>query len=51
MKSNLLAEIFLHGDSNQNYAVVICTPHKNKLEEIANKVGVENNFEALCKDK
>lgn len=32
MKSNLLAELFLHGDSNQNHAVIFCTPHKDKLE-------------------
>ena len=39
MRAQLLEEMFLHGSSNQNYAVAVATPRKDKLAQIAAKVG------------
>ena len=39
MRTQLLEEMFLHGSSNQNYAVAVATPRKDKLAQIAAKVG------------
>lgn len=31
LKSGLIAEIFLHGDSHKNFAVAIIVPNKEQL--------------------
>jgi long-chain acyl-CoA synthetase len=42
--------MFLHGNSNQNYAVAVMTPRKDKLAQIASKIGVQGSVEELCKN-
>ena len=37
--------MFLHGSSNQNYAVAVATPRKDKLAQIAAKVGGQGSVE------
>jgi len=51
MRSELLEEMFMHGSSNQNYAVAVVTPRKDKLAQLAAKVGVQGSVEELCQNK
>ena len=45
MKGDLLAEIFIHGDSTETFALAIAVPHQKKLLEFAEQKGIEGNFE------
>jgi long-chain acyl-CoA synthetase len=45
---DLISEIFLHGESSQNFAIVFITPNKSKLEAKAQSLGIKGTFEELC---
>lgn len=51
LKCPLITEIFLHGDSKQNYAVAVAVPNKDKLLDLASKKGLNGTFEELCASK
>jgi len=50
LRSELVEEIFLHGTSNQNFAVAIATPRRDKLAQIGAKLGAKGSFEELCQN-
>ncbi len=50
MKCPLLAQIFIHGESTESFAIAIAVPHKKALEELAASKGIEGSFEDLCKN-
>ncbi len=47
-KHGLLTEVFLHGDSTQNFCVLIATPHKGHFVDLAKAKGIDEPFEQLC---
>ena len=44
MKCDILAEIFIHGESTQTFAIGFITPHKFKIEERAKEKGIEGSY-------
>ena len=50
LKGNLLAEIFIHGESTQTFVIAIVVPHRKPLQELAASKGIEGDFNALCKN-
>jgi long-chain acyl-CoA synthetase len=52
-KAGLLnaSEIFLHGDSFQNFTVMIATPEKERLLNFAKESGFEADYETLIRDR
>ena len=48
LKSGLIEEMFLHGESKHNFAVAIIVPKKDKLTEIAAKLGVQGSPEEIA---
>jgi long-chain acyl-CoA synthetase len=49
--SELIAEVFIHGDSLQNYVVGIIVPQKNALEKLAEGINIKGTFEELCQNE
>ena len=45
IKSGLIEEILLHGDSKNNFAVAIIVPRKERLLEYAKRAGVHGSPE------
>lgn len=45
MDCPLIAEIFLHGDSSESYAILIVTCDRKRLEEKAKSLGIEGTYE------
>jgi long-chain acyl-CoA synthetase len=45
METDLLSELFLHGDSSQNFAVAIIVPRKDSLLKLAEEKGIVGTFE------
>jgi hypothetical protein len=41
----------LHGDSLQNFAVVIVVPNKLELQKLGKELGIEKPYAELCEDK
>ena len=41
----------IHGDGMQNYVVALIVPVKERLEALAERLGVTGDFEELCKHK
>lgn len=35
-----MAEIFVHGDSTETFAIAIIVPHRKQLEELASSKGI-----------
>ena len=50
-KSELISEVFLHGDSTQNFAVAVVTVRKPKILELGLQLKLEMPFEELCQRK
>ena len=50
MNGDLLAEIFIHGESTETFAICIAVPHQKKLLELAESKGIQGSFEELCKN-
>ena len=48
IKSGLIEEVLLHGDSKNNFAVAIIVPRRDRLLEYAKKVGVEGSPEEIA---
>lgn len=48
MKASFMAEVFVHGESTETFAIAIIVPHKKQLEELAASKGIEGSFEELC---
>jgi long-subunit acyl-CoA synthetase (AMP-forming) len=44
METSLLVELFLHGDSSQNFAVVIAVANKDKLARLAEEKGITGTY-------
>lgn len=52
LKSHLINEIFVYGDSFQNYLVAIVCPNPDAIMEICSKIGVkEENIDKILKMK
>jgi long-chain acyl-CoA synthetase len=49
MKDDLLAEIFIHGESTETFCIAIGVPNKKKFIEFAQSKGVEGDLAELCK--
>lgn len=47
----MVAEMFLYGDSMQNFCVAVISPVKASIEKIAQEKGIQGSFEELCKNK
>jgi long-subunit acyl-CoA synthetase (AMP-forming) len=45
MKSHLVSEAFLHGDSQKYYAVVVITPNSETLRILAEENGIKGTHE------
>lgn len=50
-KSDLIAQIFIHGESTETFAIAIVVPQKKKFQELASSKGVEGGYEELCKSE
>jgi len=50
LQSGYIEEIFLHGSSNQNYAVAIVVPKKDHINKIAAQLGIEGTVDDLCQN-
>jgi len=44
LKGNLLAEIFIHGESTETFVIAIVVPHHKALEQLAASKGIEADF-------
>ena len=51
LRSKYITEAFLHGDSLQNFAVVIVVPNKLELQKLGKELGIEKPYAELCEDK
>lgn len=51
MKSKLISEIFLHGDSQQHFAVAIVTPNREELQALADHKGIKGTYAELCSNR
>lgn len=49
-KCNLISETFLHGDSQQYFAVAVVTPNRPQLEKLAESKGIVGTYEELCEN-
>ena len=45
MKGDLLAEIFIHGESTETFCIAIVTPNKNKFMQLAESKGIKGSYE------
>ena len=50
-REDMIQEMFLYGDSTQNFCVAIISPVKAAIEKIAQEKGVQGSYENLCKNK
>jgi len=51
LTNKYVAEVFVYGDSFQNYCVALVVPDKKQLLELASQMGVSGEFEDICKEK
>lgn len=52
LNSHLVNEIFVHGDSFQNYLVAIVCPNLEAIQDLCKKIGLkETNLEIVLKEK
>lgn len=45
MKGDLLAEVFLHGESTETFCIAVVTPNKAKFLELAETKGIQGSYE------
>jgi len=45
-----LAEVFIHGESTETFAIAIVVPDRKELEKLAQSKGIEGEFEDLCQN-
>ena len=50
-KCSLVSEVFLHGDSTQNFAVAIISPKKDELLDFAAKNNIKGSYEEICNNR
>lgn len=50
MRAKGVAEVFVHGDSLQSYAIAIVVPDKEALLEIAKEKNINKEYEQLVLD-
>jgi long-chain acyl-CoA synthetase len=48
LKSKLISEIFLHGDSQQSFAVAIIALNRDELQVLAQSKGIKGSHSDLC---
>lgn len=48
LKSDIVDEVFLHGESTEVFCIVIAVPNKKKVMEIGAQKKIEGSFEELC---
>lgn len=44
MNSKLISEVFLHGDSTENFALLFATPNREHFEKLAVDKGIEGSY-------
>ena len=50
MQSKFTSFVFAYGDSLKDFLVAIIVPDKNVVESLAQKEGIEGNWEEICRD-
>ena len=50
-KSDFVTEVFLHGESLQNYCVAVVVPNKDFLNSLAQSKAIQGSFQELCTKK
>ncbi|OMJ72737.1 hypothetical protein SteCoe_28744 [Stentor coeruleus] len=50
MQCGFISFVFVYGDSFQNHLVGIVVPDKQQVEKEAKKLGLDKNWEELCRD-
>ncbi|NXK54924.1 ACSL1 ligase, partial [Chauna torquata] len=51
LRSEALAQVFVHGESLQAFLIAVVVPDPETLRKWAKKKGVEGSYEELCKNK
>lgn len=51
VKSHIINQVFLHGESSQNFAVAVVVPDQKLLMSLAEKHGIKGTFQEVCKDR
>jgi long-subunit acyl-CoA synthetase (AMP-forming) len=44
LKGDLLAEVFIHGESTETFVLAIVVPHRKALEGLAASKGIEGAY-------
>jgi len=50
-RSRLVADIFVHGETLQNYLVAVIVPDNGKFTELVESIGAKGTLEELCVDE